>query len=95
MDNKLTAFPSPITMSLDTATMQLNKFLHQRQPNPQTALCLPPRCVYLNKDIEDVGQVIVGDADSGVANADCDLITVPLDGQPDVATLITVLGSIV
>ena len=80
-------------MRLYVALMHLDQPLHKRQPNPQAALSTIQRPLSLCEEIEDTRQEFRCDTDARIPHAQHAIIAL-LDGQPNMAALLGILGGV-
>ena len=75
--------------------MHQNEPLDQRQSNAQSAFRAIQSPIGLSEEIENMWQKFWGDADSRIANPNHRLLAFLLNGEPDVAAFVRILGGIV
>jgi hypothetical protein len=94
LNDELAASTNAIAASFDSASVQLDQSQYQRQANAKTTL-RPLQCRgYLREHLEDVVQMLSSDPDAGIPHRHHGLMVLTLGGQPDVAPLLRVLGSV-
>ncbi len=84
-----------IAAHVDRSIVHLDQRLHERQADAETVARSLQRRIHLREHLEEIRQMLGGNADPVIAHADNRLLALVLDRQPDVTVLVGELASVV
>ena len=75
-------FPRPSLAAVDAPAVEFGETPDEREPDPQAPAGAVERVVHLGEQVEDLGQHLGIDPDSGIANGDAQLFPLAAGPRP-------------